>query len=422
MSGIKRSDPLLKAMRDRKNEVIELTQTLCGFATENPPGRFFEPCVDYLREVCESMGLTAQKIRVPAAYQKKYAPDYAQDEPRFNLIARWDVGAKRTLHFNSHYDVVPVSPNWKTNPFKPVVKGKRLYGRGTQDMKGCLAASLFAARAMLAEKIVPPWNIEYSFTCDEEIGGECGAGYIARKKLIKPDACIVCEGGWGDLISFGNRGVLWAEVCVRGQAGHGSNPAAGVNAFEQGMDLARRFQQLHKKHARRKTRAKMNNPEAQRPTMTLGGVSGGGSKINIIPDEFRFTIDRRLIAEEDVNQIMADYRAVLEEAKSQDAGLKAEIRFLTGYNAGLTDPAHPLCLTARDAAQKVNGGSAEIRMFGAFTDLHFFTNLIKCPTIGYGVVGDGLHSDEEYCLTDSLVNTARVYAEIALTLDAAWKG
>ncbi|MBZ0255952.1 M20/M25/M40 family metallo-hydrolase, partial [bacterium] len=284
-----RNDGMLKFLKDRRQELIELTQAICSFPTENPPGNDFKACCKYLTDYTNDMGLDVRMLRVPKAYQEKHAPKETLGRPRYNVIARWDVGAEKTLHFNSHYDVVPVSPHWKTDPFNPVLRGARLYGRGTEDMKGCLASSIFAVKAMQAEGLAPPWNIELSFTADEEIGGACGVGYITREKIVAPDACVVCEGGSGDTVAYGHRGVLWGDVIVHGVAAHGSNPSSGVNAFEHGINLAQQLLELHQRHQERVTKEMMYSAASRRPTITFGGVAGGGSKVNIIPDLFHFT-------------------------------------------------------------------------------------------------------------------------------------
>ncbi|MDP8244941.1 MAG: ArgE/DapE family deacylase [Candidatus Hinthialibacter antarcticus] len=411
-----RTDGMLKYLKERRSGIIDLTQAICSFPTENPPGRDFKACAGFLKDVVEDMGMNVRMLRVPNAYQEKYAPKETLGYPRYNVIALWDVGADRTLHFNSHYDVVPASPNWKTDPFRPVLKSTRLYGRGTEDMKGCLAASIFAVKAIQAEGVQPPWNIELSFTADEEIGGACGVGYLTKEKIVSPDACVVCEGGSGDTVAYGHRGVLWGDVHIRGVAAHGSNPASGVNAFEHGVKLAESFRELHAQHQQRKTNEMMNNAAAKHPTLTLGGVSGGGSKVNIIPDSFHFTFDRRLLAEEDVKELSNEYDALLQSAIKRDKNLDASINYTMAFNAGYTDPKHPFCKIAQKAASTVYGSRAKLRMFGAFTDLHFFTNYANCPAIGYGVEGAGLHGDKEHCDVNSLVKTARVYAEIAMNM------
>jgi len=403
-------------LQSQRNEMIELTQRLCAFPTENPPGRDFAPCVDFLASEARSAGLKTKIVKVPSAIQKSLTPPETWDYPRLDLIARWDVRAPKILHFNGHYDVVPASADWKTDPYKPVVKGKKLYGRGTSDMKGCLAAMIYAVRALKACGLKPAWNMELSFTCDEEIGGECGAGYIVKNKIVRPDAAVICEGGSGDLIAYGHRGVFWADITVFGVSGHGSTPSSGVNAFEKGMRLAERICAMHEKVSALESAYIMSNPEYKHPSLTMGGVAGGGAKVNTIPDRFHFTIDRRLLPEENIAQVKREFEAVIREMKKEDKRFKAKLETIEGFNAGITDPQSMICKIAQETVSGVLGRKAKLLLFGAFTDLHFFTNQGRCPTIGYGISGNGIHSSREHLDILSLMDTAAVYAEIALRM------
>ncbi len=405
-------------LETHSDEMVQFTKKLCEFPTENPPGREYKPLADFLSRELHSLGLAVQVIRVPGEYQQRYTPPECWDYPRYNVIARWNTGAKKTLHFNSHFDVVPTEDHWKTDPFSPRLARGRLYGRGTSDMKGCITACIYAIKALRSGGIQPSWNVELSFTCDEEIGGQCGVGYLIEKRLIHPDAAVICEGGAGDSIMRGHRGVLWLDILVKGIAAHGSNPNAGVNAFEKGIALARRFLDYHQQCQQRETRHTMDRPSACRPSMTLGGVSGGGTKVNTIPGDFHFTIDRRLIPEESIQQIKREFRDILHTAMQEDRTLKTKYRVLMDFDAAITDSNAPICIASQKAVENVMGKSGKLCIFGAFTDLHFFVRQAQCPTIGYGVEGDGIHSSNEYLSVRSLADTARVYAEIATTLDS----
>ncbi len=402
--------------KNRKN-LIKFTKDLCAFKTVNPPGEQYSECMDFLLKSAKNAGLKAYKIRVPLPHQKYHLPQDTWKYPRYNLICFWNVGAGQTIHLNSHYDVVPVSPDWQTNPFKPVERDGKLYGRGTCDMKGCLAASLFAVKALMESGIKPAWNVELSFTADEETGGECGAGYLVHQGIVNPDAVIVCEGGMGNVVTYGHRGVLWMEVIIEGKAGHGSTPSSGVNAFEYGLKIANEIENLKQKFPEIKTRHTISNKEYLNPTMTLGGVSGGGSKVNTIPDRFMFTIDRRLLPEENVKTVRTEIERIVKNGVKGVKGLTAKVNVLNEYDAAVTGINEPICQAVGNAVQSVYNKKPKYELFGAFTDLHFFTNSGVCPGVGYGVEGDGIHSSGEYCNVDSLIKTAQVYAETILSME-----
>ena len=406
-----------KYLNDSRDDLVKLTQDLCSISTENPPGRNFKPLTEFLADQMKQTGFKTDIIHVPKQYHQIITPRETWGFPRYNLLARWDVGASKTLHYNSHYDVVPVTDDWKTDPFNPVVKRGRLYGRGTSDMKGCIASCIYAFKALREFGLIPSWNIEISFTCDEEIGGMCGAGFLVKENIVRPDAAVICEGGADESIMIGHRGVLWLDILIKGVAAHGSNPDAGVNAFEKGFDLVERIREHHRQCQSRETSFTMDRSNARRPSLTIGGVSGGGTKVNTIPSDFHFTLDRRLIPEEDVKALVSDYKNIIADAKQCDKQLKAKMNVLMDFDAAITDPEAGICHTTQNAVQYVTGKTPRACVFGAFTDLHFFTNNAGCPSIGYGVAGDGIHGCQEYAKISSLSDTARVYADIALNMD-----
>ena len=89
-----------------KPELLDFTKRFCRFATVNPPGHHYLECVRFLEKKLRSLGLKTRILRVPPKVQSKLVPGL-DAFPRYNLIARWDAGAKRTLHYTGHYDVVP---------------------------------------------------------------------------------------------------------------------------------------------------------------------------------------------------------------------------------------------------------------------------------------------------------------------------
>ncbi|MBM3253496.1 MAG: hypothetical protein FJZ16_04515, partial [Candidatus Omnitrophica bacterium] len=103
-------DKIFRFIDANKKYVIELTKRLVSIPTVNPPGENYERIVDLLEKTCEEIGLKTKRIRVPDNKLKKYG--ISKGSKRISLVARWDVGSKKTLHINGHYDVVPSTENW----------------------------------------------------------------------------------------------------------------------------------------------------------------------------------------------------------------------------------------------------------------------------------------------------------------------
>ena len=121
---------------------ISVLKKFIEIPTVNPPGERYGDFVSEASKVLEELGFSVEIHEVPKGVVEKYYPEYA-DHPRYIVIGRLG-GGRPTIQFNGHYDVVPPGAGWSTDPFKPTIREGRLYGRGSVDMKGGIAASLLA--------------------------------------------------------------------------------------------------------------------------------------------------------------------------------------------------------------------------------------------------------------------------------------
>ena len=201
-------------------------QRLVALPTVNPPGEHYDAITRLLTQELTGVGLQARRYSIPTAHLRRSLPREQWAFPRFNVLGKRRVpGAKKTLHFNAHYDVVPVSGDWRHgSPFSGEVEQGWIYGRGTADMKGSHAALLLALEALQATGTVPRVNVEVSFTADEETDSQLGAAWLVKNAPISPDFALVMEGGEEGRVCCGHNGTLWLEVAVHGRAAHGSRP------------------------------------------------------------------------------------------------------------------------------------------------------------------------------------------------------
>jgi succinyl-diaminopimelate desuccinylase len=207
-------------------ELLGRLQQLVGIPTVNPPGQNYDQVSSWLTHELESLGLRTRRYAVSARQLKKALPPEQRAFPRFNVLARLAApGARKTIHFNAHYDVVPVSGTWRHgNEFSGAIEGGWIYGRGTADMKGSIASLLMAVRALRATGTIPKMHVEISFTADEETDSVLGTGWLVEHAPISPDYAIEMEGGEGRTVCCGHNGTVWLEVQVHGRAAHGSTP------------------------------------------------------------------------------------------------------------------------------------------------------------------------------------------------------
>ncbi|CAB4242675.1 Acetylornithine deacetylase/Succinyl-diaminopimelate desuccinylase [Methylacidimicrobium sp. AP8] len=399
--------------------LVEHEGELCSFLGEivriptvNPPGDHYTALVERLEAKLRKIGLSTEIFTVPPEVAAKVLPPQQAGLPRHNLVGRWEVGAERTVQFNAHYDVVPAAGRWRHAPFAGERDGDWIFGRGTADMKGALAAAIFAVEALLKTGSVPRVNVELAFVADEEIGGELGTGYLVTRRRRGPDFAVVCEGGAGGKIGIGHNGLVQLEVTVLGKGGHSAYPDGTVNAFERMVALVSRLEPVLKQSlAEPQRRFATPSGEVLEPVVNLGGVFGPGdaAKVNIIPGEASFTIDRRLTPAEQVPAVERELREWIRSAAAK-SGVRTRIRTIHATAPCSLSPGAPLPRAFRKAVEGVRGGRARFTVNRGATDMHYYVRKRRIDAVGYGVDGKNIHAVEERIPVKDLVTTARVYA------------
>ncbi len=396
------------------DELTADLQALVGFDTTNPPGRNYAGVTAHLFRELTRAGLKALRFAIPAALLRRTLPAAQPGFPRYNVLGKWRVrGARKTVHFNAHYDVVPVSGEWRHgDPFGGAVSGGWIYGRGTADMKGSIASLLLALRALRRTKAMPRVNVEVSFTADEETDSALGTGWLVTHAPIDPDYAIVMEGGDLNRVCCGHNGVVWLEVTVHGKAAHGSTPERGINAVEHMAALVTDLER-YKAVLRKRSFA---TPESKMmvPTINVGGEfgPGPGGKINTVPALARFTIDRRVLAVESVAQAEKDLRAFLAASARRIPRCRITVTKLSESQPCFTPPTHPFFAAMSRCVGTVRGQQPVFSVSTGFNDMHFFASELKIPTLGYGPGGQAHHAVDERASLKELLASAKIYASL----------
>lgn len=390
---------------------------LVQFPTINPPGEHYEALTAWLTRETAAVGLKAKRHTVPKKRVQEVLPPEQHGYPRYNIVGKLPVrGARKTLHFNAHYDVVPVSGSWRHgSPFSGVADGGWVYGRGTADMKGSIASLLFALQAIQETRAQPRVNVEVSFTADEETDSQLGTGWLVEHAPIRPDFAVVMEGGELNGVCCGHNGVVWLEVTVHGRAAHGSRPDLGINALEKMSALVLALEP-HKRHLAKR---KFVTPDGKTmsPTLNIGGVfsPGPGGKINTVPALATFSIDRRVLAIENHAAAERELRSALAAAARLIPQCKITVRKVTESFSCFTPPTHPIFAAMADCVTRVRGKKAVFTVSSGFNDMHFFAHHLKIPTVGYGPGGENEHAIDERASIEELLRCAKIYAELITT-------
>ena len=407
----------------RRDQLIALTQDLIRIPTLNPPGLNYREVCDFLAARLEQSGFSVDLIRATGA------PGDSDAHPRWNLVARHEgAGAGDCVHFNSHHDVVEVGHGWTRDPFGGDIEGDRIYGRGSCDMKGGLAASIIAAEAFIATCPNYRGAIEISATADEESGGFGGVAYLAERGWFAPERVqhvIIPEPLHKDRICLGHRGVWWAEVETKGRIAHGSMPFLGDSAIRHmGAVLAEIEATLYPLLATKHTAMPVIPEGARQSTLNINSIHGGegepepgytGLPAPCVADRCRIILDRRFLIEEDLGEVKQEVTALLERVKAARPTFEYEIRDLFEVAPVMTDRDAPVVRTVAGAIARVLDRQAEYVVSpGTYDQKHIdrIGKLKNCIAYGPGVL-DLAHQPDEWIGIQDMVDSAGV---MALTL------
>ena len=399
----------------RTDELTAFLQKIVRLRTVNPPGENYGPLTLLLASTLKDLGFKVRRIPIPRALQKKTLPDLLA-YPRYNVIGFWDTGAKKTIHFNAHYDVVPVSGKWRHGTaFNPIIERGWIYGRGTADMKGAIASIVYAIQALQQTGVRPNFNIEVSFVADEETDSALGTGWITQYGKLRADYAVVGEGGEGNAICCGHNGVVWLNVQVHGKAAHGSLPTQGINALEKMAALVLALNSYKRQLVRQTFRAP--NGEMLRPTINIGGVfsAGEGGKVNTVPAAASFTIDRRVLPNENVHTAERALTAFLKLAARKIPQCRITVNKISDNFSCYRPPSHPLFTALQASVTRIRRRPTNFVVSTGFNDMHFFAQVKKIPTVGYGPGGVDYHGVDERARVKDLVDSAKIYADLLTT-------
>ncbi len=285
------------------------------------------------------------------------------------------------LMLNGHLDVVVGRPA----QFTPEVRDGRIYGRGSQDMKGSCAVMLRLLRDLAARPTRP--DVAFQFVTDEEIGGALGTARLLTEGWR--GGLLLCLEPTDMGVLYEHKGALWVEVRLPGRPAHGSRPWDGHNPVG---DMARGLAALDARFP------VPTGPDEWCTTVTPTIIHVGAGSRNQVPPEAVLTLDIRYAADETPTTIMDALTVCFPTAV---------VQAIAGGPGLRTDPAHPEVSRVAVALTARLGHTPRFFREHYATDARYYTH-VGLPAICVGPVGAGLHSDEEWVDINSLVDLYHV--------------
>lgn len=368
MSDYDRLDAWIDAHFD---EEVRFLQELVRVPTDTPPGNN-APHAERTAELLKPFGFEAEKHPVPETEVKAYGLQSIT-----NLIVRRRYGEGRTIALNAHGDVVPPGEGWTHDPYGGEIVDGRIYGRAAAVSKSDFASFTFAVRALESLGAQLKGGVELHFTYDEEWGGELGPGWLLKNKLTQPDLLIAA--GFSYEVVTAHNGCLQLEVTVHGKMAHAAVPDTGVDALQGAVKI------LNALYAQNTLYKQVTSKVAgiKHPYLNVGLIQGG-TNTNVIPGKVVFKLDRRMIPEENPQEVEATIRRVIAEAAAGFPGIEVEIRRMLLANALKPLPGNkPLVEALQRHGEAVFGQAIPAMGTPLYTDVRLYGEA-GIPGVIYG--------------------------------------
>ena len=379
-----------------KKDAVQLTKEMVEIKSYSFMENHEEEISKYILDFFTENGITSYRTEiVPGRYNT------------FAILKGEDSENNPSLLLTGHMDTVPAYD------FKEAFTAREdadyLYGRGSCDMKGALAAMMCAMVNIKESGTKLKGDLIFCGVADEEEAG------IGTESLIKtgPEATYAVIGEPTKLeIALGHKGLEWIEISFKGKKVHGGAQKDGVNAIM----MAGRF--LHKLETEYLPKLeKRTHPVLGTATLNIGTITGGDQP-STVADKCSIRLDRRCLTDETIAQVYEELQAICDELHEEDPKFEAEIRDV--FN-GETMPHIPFCtdensplVKAAENALGREGMTPVLTCFPAWSDAGFMNALTKseCIVLGPGDLSIA-HSIHEKISKRQLLSAVSVYEEMA---------
>ncbi len=330
-----------------------------------------------------------------------------------NVVARLGDGPGPTLLIDAHMDTVaPTASGWPYAPYEAAVQDGFLYGLGACDMKGSIAAVVYAVKRLIESGTPLHGTLALAFVVQQEPCEGCALRALMDNENIRPDWILLAEPS-NMTVKRGHRGRVLFKVTVHGRSSHGSRPDLGENAVVGAARLIFGIDLLSAGMAA--------DPFLGSGSIAVTHIESSAPSANAIPDKCVFYVDRRLTVGETATRAQMQIQTVIDRE-----GLEATVEIAeymassyTGYamcirqafNAWALDPDHPLIAMMSRAIRSCIGQEPEVGHWAFSTDGVYSMGELGIPTVGFGPGNpDYAHTVNEQVRLDDVARAAQVYA------------
>ncbi len=395
---------VLQKIDEMHDEIVKFLQQIIQIPSEVPPGKY------------------RQISKFVAAKMKEFGID--TKVKRNNVIGEMGKEGGRSLIFNAHMDTVQVFDGWTKDPYSGEIVGNKIYGRGACDDKSCVAAEIFAAKALKDAGIELNGKLIITAVVNEEIAGIGGAEYIANDKIVKGDACLVGDGPRYNPVAYVG-GTLQVSFAIKGLRRHtmaypdlsppNRNEFSGINAIDKMFPIINFLMDLQEELGRTETQY----PIAPGMPSKVGSVTitkmDGGVSHTSVPDSCNLHCIVSTIPEMDLEAIKTKILTFVDEYKKKNPELDLLVQAPVFVEPLITDTNTEFAASVKKAYTSVFNEERDFKLIIASTDAHHFKrNGIDTLVIGTMRGDNNYHAQDEFVYIEDLITATKIYALSAL--------
>lgn len=366
-----------------KKEINDLLRSLIQIKSVNPPGNENQ-IANFIKKFLLKNNIHSELVPL--------------EEGRSSVVAKIEGEEERNITFCGHLDTVKVKEeDWTKPAFEGLIENGKMYGRGASDMKGGVAAILYAAVLLKRRGIDLKKTVQLALTADEEWEYRGAENLVNGGYFDRTDFLIITEPS-NLQISTGEKGEVWVKVKFYGKSAHGSTPEAGVNTIIPGSEFILKVTERYEKIFK-------TDPFWGKTSISIGQFHGG-VQVNIVPNYSEIQLDFRVISEEDKEKVIELVRKTGEEI-AKKYKVRFEEEFFNYHPPIFTNSDNPYVEKFLQAA-----GAKEVIITKYCTDGATIIPEKKIPFIIFGP-GDiaQAHQSDEYIELKSLYRAVDTFVE-----------
>lgn len=395
---------VIDKIEEMRDEIIEFHRQIVQIPSENPPGKYKE-ISNFLKTKMEEIGLSVKT-------------------KMHNVIGEFGIDNGNILIFNAHYDTVEKFAGWKREPFSAKIENNRIYGRGASDDKSCVAAEIFAVKALIDMNLNLKGKLIVTAVCDEELGGLGGTSYLLKRNIINGDACIVGDAPADFPIGF-LHGALIISFIIRGKQAHGflypdlplpnRSKSSGISAIHKMVPIMKFLLELQDEFTETETKYPLPPSCPSKISSVNLAMIEGGTKISTVADHCYLQCSIQLIPEHDVEEIKTRILNYVDILKKEDPDLNITVQIPISYGPHIINTETSFAKAVRDATKTVYGEVREFKFSNCTTDAHWFAEKgIETVMIGTFREDNAIHCADENVFIDDIINITKMFAITAL--------